>query len=174
LLLVIGWLLAPSLLRQRVTNALHPTGDPALSIRLEMWQVGGRMIRAHPWLGVGPNNIVPEYALYLPPGKPPIGGYRDHLHNNFLQIAAERGLPALACWIWLMAALAWHFWRVRRKAGWVAEAALAGWLAIVVEGCFEFNFGSSPVLMLFLFLVSTPTVVANWPGERPETAPART
>ncbi len=177
-LLVAGWLVAPSILRERVTNALNPSGDPALSIRFEMWQVGLRMIRAHPWLGIGPNNIVPEYPLYLPPGKSPIVGYHGHLHNNFLQLAAERGLPALAAWLWFMGALTWHIWRVRREAGWVAEAAMAAWLAMVVEGFFEFNFGSSPVLMLFLFLVSTPTAAVGWAnggaasaGER--TAPLR-
>jgi hypothetical protein len=44
----------------------------------------------------------------------------------------------------------------------MAEAALAAWLAIVVEGFFEFNFGSSPVLMLFLFLSSVPATAAGW------------
>ena len=164
-LLLAGWLVAPSILRERVHNALNPSGDPALSIRLEMWQVGLRMIRAHPWLGVGPNNIVPEYPLYLPPGKSPIIGYHGHLHNNFLQLGAERGLPALAAWLWFMGALAWHFWRARRRAGWMADAALAAWLAIIVEGFFEFNFGSSQVLMLFLFLASVPTAAAGWEGE---------
>ena len=162
--LVMGWFVAPSILRERVHNALHPTGDPALSIRLEMWQVGMRMIRTHPWLGVGPNNIIPEYPRYLPAGKSPIVGYHGHLHNNFLQLAAERGLPALAAWLWFMGALAWHFWRERQHAGWIAEAALAAWLALVIEGFFEFNFGSSPVLMLFLFLASVPAATAGWDG----------
>ncbi|MBI4165360.1 MAG: O-antigen ligase family protein [Acidobacteria bacterium] len=161
-LFLAGWFVAPSILRERVHNALNPSGDPALSIRLEMWQVGLRMIRTHPWLGVGPNNIIPEYPRYLPPGKSPIVGYHGHLHNNFLQLGAERGLPTLAAWLWFMVALAWHFWRERRSAGWMAEAALAAWLAVVVEGFFEFNFGSSSVLMLFLFLASVPAAAAGW------------
>jgi O-antigen ligase len=147
--------------RYRAVRALHPSQDPALSIRLEMWHAALRMMRAHPWLGVGPNNIDQVYALYLPPGKSPEVGYHSHLHNNFLQFGAERGLPCLAAWMWLMAALGWHAWRIRRKlveARWVADAAFAGWLALIVEGCFEFNFGTSPVLMVFLILVSAPFV----------------
>jgi putative inorganic carbon (hco3(-)) transporter len=153
------YLTAPSLVRQRMRLALHPTQDPALSIRLEMWQVAFRMIRAHPWVGVGPDNIEQVYLLYLPPGRLPEVGYRNHLHNDFLQFGAERGLPCLTAWVWLMAALGWHFWRARRtlRAGrWVADAAFASWLALLVEGCFEFNFGTSPVLMVFLFLSATP------------------
>jgi O-antigen ligase len=153
------YLTAPSLIRQRVSLALHPSRDPALSIRLEMWQVAFRMIRAHPWVGVGPDNIEQVYLLYLPPGRPPEVGYHSHFHNNLLQIGAERGLPCLTAWVWLMAALGWHFLKARRKlrAGrWVADAAFASWLALLVEGCFEFNFGTSPVLMVFLFLSATP------------------
>jgi putative inorganic carbon (HCO3(-)) transporter len=158
--IVIGYFAAPTMMRERVKLAFHPSQDPALSIRLEMWHVAGRMIRQHPWLGVGPNNIVEVYALYLPPGKSPEPGYHSHLHNNLFQFGAERGLPVLAAWAWMMGALGWHFWRLRRKLRarrWIADAAFAGWLALLVEGCFEFNFGTSPVLMLFLFIAAAPT-----------------
>ena len=159
LLMIVGLLLSPKLFRQRVQSLRQPSLDPSVSIRLEMWQVGLRMIRKHPWVGVGPNNISEVYTLYLPPGKAPEVGYREHLHNDFIQIGAERGLPCLAAWMWFMAALGWHSRRLRRKLkhfGWVADAAVAAWLAVLVEGCFEFNFGASPVLMLFLFIVSMP------------------
>jgi O-antigen ligase len=160
-LLASAYLLSPSLVRQRVKFAFHPSQDPALSIRLEMWHVALGMMREHPWLGVGPNNIEQVYPLYLPPGKSPEVGYHSHFHNNFLQFGAERGLACLAAWIWTMAALGWHTWKIRRKlteARWVADAASASWLALLAEGCFEFNFGTSPVLMVFLFLTSTPFV----------------
>jgi O-antigen ligase len=93
-----------------------------------------------------------------------MAGYHEHLHNNLLQLAAERGLPCLAAWLWFMAALAWYTLRVRRRLSglrWVADAAFAAWLAFFVEGFFEFNFGTSPVLMVFLFLMSTPQIAAN-------------
>jgi len=160
-LLLASYFAGPSLVRQRIEVLRHPSRDPALSIRFEMWQVAWRMIQKHPLAGVGPNNIEQVYALYLPPGKSPEPGYHGHLHNNFFQFGAERGLAVLAAWVWFMGALGWHFWRMCRRLArgrWIAEAALAGWLAMLVEGCFEFNFGTSPVLMLFLFIVSTPFV----------------
>ncbi len=161
ILLVLGYLGAPSMIRERVHLAMHPRNDPALSIRLEMWHVALNMIRAHPWVGVGPNNIEEVYGLYLPPGPPPEVGYHNHFHNDFLQFGAERGLPCLASWIWLMAALGWYTWKARRKLsglGWVADAAFAVWIAFLAEGCFEFNFGTSPVLMAFLFVTATPFI----------------
>lgn len=167
-LLLAGYLAAPSLVGRRLEVLRHPSSDASLAIRFEMWHVAWRMIRAHPWVGVGPNNVEEVYLLYLPRGESAIVGYHEHLHNNFLQFAAERGLPCLTAWLWLMGALAWQFWRIRRRpAGpnretsptWVEDAALAAWLAMVVEGCFEFNFGASPVLMVFLFVVAMPFAI---------------
>ncbi|HEV3254963.1 MAG TPA: O-antigen ligase family protein [Candidatus Acidoferrales bacterium] len=157
---------APSILRSRLESVEHPSSDPSISIRFEMWRVGLQMIKSHPLVGVGPNNIHQTYERYIPPGVTPVVGYHDHLHNDYLQLAAERGLPCLAAWLWLMAAFGWHFLKVRKRlvaqqlSPWIADAALAGWLAFLVEGLFEFNFGTSPVLMVFLFLAVAPFAAA--------------
>jgi O-antigen ligase len=160
-LLLVADLAAPSMIRQRVSLALHPNDDPALAIRLEMWGVGLRMVREHPWVGVGPENIPRVYTQYLLPGTTPIAGYHNHLHDNFLQLAAERGLLCLAAWLGFMLALGWNILRIRDRLSrwrWVADAAFAAWLAFLAEGFFEYNFGTSPVLMVFLLLMSTPFV----------------
>ena len=166
-LAVVIYLFAPRMVHERLWLALHPAHDPSLAIRFEMWEVGLNMVKAHPWVGVGPNNIPQVYDLYLPKGNAPIAGYHYHLHDNFIQFAAERGLPCLAAWMWLMVALLWGMWKIRRESGagrWMVDGALAAWLAFVVEGFFEFNFGTSPVLMVFLFVVSTPFVVGKIEG----------
>ncbi len=170
ILLALAYLGSPSLIRERLHLALHPTQEPALSIRLEMWRVAVKMIKAHPWLGVGPNNIEEVYDLYLPPGKTPELGYHNHFHDNFLQFGAERGLPCLAAWVWLMAALGWFTMKLRRRVSaqrWIADASFAAWLAFLAEGCFEFNFGTSPVLMLFLFVTAAPFVAESTIAQNP-------
>jgi O-antigen ligase len=176
-LLVVVLAAGPSLIRRRVSLVFHPKEDPALAIRFEMWQTGLRMVRAHPWVGVGPDNIPLVYMKYLPPGTTPIYGYHDHLHNNVLQIAAERGLPCLIAWLWFMLALGWHILRIRRglsSGRWVADGAFAAWLAFVAEGFFEFNFGTTPVLMVFLFVMSTPFIAESVGArEREPSSPQR-
>ncbi|HLI29758.1 MAG TPA: O-antigen ligase family protein [Terriglobia bacterium] len=158
-LILITLVAGPRLVRRREESVMHPTRDPSVAIRLEMWRAGLKMVERHPLVGVGPDNIEEVYDLYLPPGKSPIVGYHEHLHNDFVQLAAERGLPCLLAWLWFMIGLAAGALRLARKLKtfpWVAHAALAGWLALLAEGFFEFNFGTSPVLMVFLFLVATP------------------
>jgi len=155
---------SPSLVRDRLVSLVHPSSDPSITSRLEMWHVGVAMIRKHPLAGVGPNNINEVYLTYLRPGtyEP---SWHEHMHDDYLQLAAERGLPCLAAWLWFMGALAWQILAIRRRLKsegwpvWIADASLAAWLAFVVEGVFEFNFGTSPVLMLFLFVISIPYAV---------------
>ena len=158
----IAYLISPSLIRERVQSLFHPSQDASISVRFEMWQAGLQMIRRHPLVGVGPDNVNEVYTLYLPPRTSPIVGWHEHLHNDFMQLAAERGLPCLGAWLWFMVALGWQFLRIRKRlkeAGqstWVADAGFAGWLAFLIEGFFEFNFGTTPVLTVFLFLISAP------------------
>jgi len=159
-----AYLGAPSLVRDRIVSLLHPSADPSVTARFEMWHVGLAMIRKHPLAGVGPNNINEVYLTYLRPGtyEP---SWHEHMHDDYLQLAAERGLPCLAAWLWFMGALAWQILGIRRRLKrdgrpvWMADASLAAWLAFVAEGVFEFNFGTSPVLMLFLFAMSVPFAV---------------
>src|SRR4030095_16067587 len=80
-----------------------------------------------------------------------------HLHNVPVQIAAERGLPALAAWLCfvflLVADLARQFKTEQRI---LAAAGLAASAAMLTAGLFEYNFGDSEFLMLFLLLVTLP------------------
>jgi O-antigen ligase len=169
--LVVAVLLAsPRMVRERAGSVLHPSEDASISIRFEMWRVGLKMIQKHPWVGVGPNNIDEDYVEYLPPGKSPAPGYHAHLHNDYIQFAATRGLPCLAAWLWMMAALVWHSLKIRKKSAagrWIVEGAIAAWLAFAVEGCFEFNYGASAVFMMFLFAASTPFIVAQAEASEP-------
>src|SRR2546428_7837201 len=96
-----------------------------------------------------------------------IVGSHEPPHSALLQFGAQRGLAWLIAWLWLMVALVAANWRIRarlarfKRPTWIADAAIAGWLAVVVEGGFEFNFGTSPVLIVFLFVASTPFVVEH-------------
>ena len=155
---------APKMVRERMDSVLHPSKDTSIAMRFEMWNVGWRMIKKHPWVGVGPNNINEEYVEYLPPGVMPAAGYHAHLHNDYIQFAAERGLPCLVAYVWMIGALLGYYLKIRKKSAagrWIVDGGIAAWLALVVEGCFEFNFGTSPVLMMFLFVASTPFIVAQ-------------
>ena len=145
--------LASGLILRRVsTNLLE---DP----RFEMADVGLRMIGDHPLFGVGPERIETEFPGYYR-GDNLENFFYGHLHNNYLQIAAERGLLCLGAFLWLLVKMGLD---LKRRAGstdpsvkWVAVSGLAVLVAFAVAGLGEYSFGDSEVLMLFMFLVSIP------------------
>jgi O-antigen ligase len=146
---------APGQITQRFVS-MFDTKDPTRRDRVAMLWEGERMIRAHPLTGVGPNMVERRYAEYRGPDA--VNDVNPHLHNVPIQIAAERGLPALAIWLWFIVTLVRDAWR-RFKDGsdrFLPAAALAATTAMLTAGLFEYNFGDSEFLMLFLIVVTLP------------------
>jgi hypothetical protein len=151
------WLLAATLVALTVarptTIADRLTITDTSSVdRYYMWQAGIDMIRDRPVFGQGPGTILSRYPLYRWPQAP--NTQAPHLHDNALQIAAERGIPCLGFWLWWIAAAAGDAYREWRRPGaaarWAAGAALAIITAMMVAGLFEYNFGDSEVLLFVL------------------------
>jgi len=154
-------LAAPDALRKREESIVEPGNDSSVQSRLVMARAGLNMIAAHPLFGVGPERVAPRFENYRPrEAKLPPAWY-GHLHNSFLHFAAERGLPALFFFLWLLLEILRASFKLLCDGGAqlstrLARIAIAATLAMSVLGLFEYNFGDSEVLMLFLFLATLP------------------
>jgi O-antigen ligase len=156
--------LAPGTVTKRVMS-IFDVQEPTNQDRLAMIEMGARMVNDHPLTGVGPNMIPHVYAQYRPDYA--INPINPHLHNVPLQIAAERGLPALAVWLWFVVSVIvaqFRLYRTQRDKV-PAAAALAAVFAMLGAGLFEYNFGDSEFLMLFLVLVTLPFAAARGDDE---------
>jgi O-antigen ligase len=145
---------APSNLTARLYSTFS-LSDPSNLDRVAMMRSGFRIIKDDPLTGVGPDMVIQVYPHYR--DKTAVNQLNPHLHNVPLQIAAERGLPALAVWIWFIFTLLRDF--VRRRKGEfrsLSNAGIAAIAAMLAAGLFEYNFGDSEFLMLFLVLVTVP------------------
>jgi O-antigen ligase len=174
-LLALLYLVAPQSIQRRFQSGLNPE-DPNTANRFEVWETSIRLIRAHPWIGVGPGSVQGEAVHYRGTNEYPDWLYQ-HMHNNFLQITAERGIPGLCLWLWFMGRLAWDAFRVYRRsksrsalegfpateALMASTAALGAWAALMVAGLFEYNFGISVVMILFLFIIGAPYAFLDEP-----------
>jgi O-antigen ligase len=155
--------LSPPVMRERFTSLFHARDVDSNQFRIIAWNAGVEMIEKHPLFGLGPEGPKYHFQEYVPPdvwaSRPP--GFYQHLHDVYLQYGAERGIPALLVFLWLLAQIVVDFWRGLRSlpAGrsdrrFLLHGGIAMVLAMMAEGVAEVNFGDSEPLTMFLVVVA--------------------
>jgi O-antigen ligase len=156
-LLLGGWLI----LKQQRNVGLYDQNDQSITWRQTVWREGFDLLRSSPrhlLVGVGMDSIKRhwrEWGLFEG-GRIPVG----HLHSTPLQLAVERGIPALLAWlllVFLYARLLWRLARERSISDWVERGlvlgALGGLLGFFASGLVHYNLGDSEVAMIFYFIM---------------------
>ncbi|HEY0724599.1 MAG TPA: O-antigen ligase family protein, partial [Pyrinomonadaceae bacterium] len=140
------------LLQQKRSIGFFDKKDQSTSWREMVWKEGTQLLinsPRHLLVGVGMDSIKGhwrEWGLF-DNGRQPIG----HMHSNLLQIALERGLPALIVWLILIGVYIRMLWRITRReslddfARGMALGALGGALGFFASGVVHYNWGDSEV-----------------------------
>lgn len=131
--------------------------DIGTHFRVLMWEDGMRLVREHPWFGVGMESVrvhwqewnIRAFIQYR---------VQSHFHSTFLQIAVERGVPALLAWLWfcvayamLLVRLALRLRAASRLGCGIIAGILGAFLAFSFTGFFHYNLGEEAVAMLLFF-----------------------
>lgn len=150
LLIPLLGLWGPTPISKRIQSFVDPH-NPSNRDRIAMAYTTAHIIQAHPWLGVGLHDVPRSYEQYRPSWAVQ---NNPHMHNNFLQMLAERGILGLTAYLILWAT--WLGILLGRKKGSLPppwrRTLLAVILAFTVSGLFEYNFGDSEILMFLLLL----------------------
>lgn len=149
---------------ERMRSMADPR-DVSTYDRLCMAEAGLTMIKERPLFGIGPRMVKELYPIYRNPTAPrrTVG----HLHNTFIDHAAERGLMSLAAYGWLMVLSGWAALRGYRR-GRAADLNLGVLLVIVafnIAGLFEANWRDTEVQRLLLFLLAVPFILERGEDE---------
>lgn len=161
---VLAFAISPTGTLDRLSSVVNPHGDTdSNEHRIVTFRTGMEMIKAHPWFGLGPEQIGKQFKAYVPADFPrplPVG-YYGHLHNIYIQYAAERGVPAMLVMMWLIGQLLWDCGQAlhrlspgRSQQRFLLHGSVAITIAILIEGFFEFNLGDSEVLMMFVSILA--------------------
>jgi putative inorganic carbon (HCO3(-)) transporter len=160
----VAFLIAPPTTRERVLSLVHPQANiDSNRHRVVTFVTGIQMIKAHPWFGLGPEEIARNFDSYVPADirRPLPIGYYGHLHNIYVQYAAERGIPGLLCVLWFIGLVVWDAIRgiirlrgTRSQELFILHGTIAVVIGILVGGIFEYNLGDSEVLMMFNCVVA--------------------
>ncbi len=171
--------LGPHTFRERAESVVHPGRDDSNQFRVILERTGVRMIEAHPWFGLGPEMPGKDFMKYLPPDVPlplPSGSYM-HLHNLYLEYAAERGIPVMLVMLFMLGQILWDYGRTLRRIPsgpsdlrFLLHGGIAVVIAILVDGFADVNLGDSEVLTMFLVVVALGylAVEVNKPAELAE------
>ena len=114
--------------------------------RLVLWRAAGRMFRAHPLTGIGPDNFRLSYgdAAGIRDADP-----RTHSNNMYLEMLVGTGLVGGLAMLWFGARVCGAFAAAGLRAGesWGAGVAAAG-LAIAVHGAVDSFLSFTPTYLL--------------------------
>ncbi|MCM8762087.1 MAG: O-antigen ligase family protein, partial [Candidatus Omnitrophica bacterium] len=75
-----------------------------ITSRILIWKVSLKMIRENPFMGVGSGNFIINYPYYGI-GEEALRGVSlvvDRVHNDYLEVAAETGIPGLILFLYLL------------------------------------------------------------------------
>lgn len=172
-LIVVGVCLVPVilgglfLLQQKRQVGFFDKKDDSIAWRQKIWRQGFDLLTSNPRhlaVGVGMDSIKShwrEFGLFEN-GKLPMG----HMHSDYLQIALERGVPALLAWLIMIGAYAWTLWRTCGRISlenWIERGivlgALGGLLGFMTSGVVHYNWGDSEVVMIFYLIMGLSLVV---------------
>jgi O-antigen ligase len=124
-ILLLATALALPTFRARLAASIRDVSDldQLLSKRLELWKTGGRVVRDHPWVGIGyGSDIFQEDAVKA---VYPLVNYKDQpdTHMFYLQAACEGGVPHLLALLLFFGAFLALGGRALRRT-WVAGPGL--------------------------------------------------
>jgi len=152
----------------RATNALW-LQDPSSSLRVQVATVGLKRIMRHPLFGHGMDAMHLHWAEWGFPGRDMI-----HMHSTPLQLAFDRGLPALIFWLWIMIV----FWLTASRAEksqresrdtnryGILLGATGAVAAVFASSLVNYNFGDEEVMLVFWWLMGIVVVLSEVRGEQ--------
>jgi O-antigen ligase len=145
--------------------------DPGTDYRLLMWRDGLRLIREHPWFGVGMNVVRDAWWKFDLAAYKKYGDHW-HFHSTPIQMAVEVGLLAFLAWVFLMVIYGMLLIRLVRRTRaedpfvyGLALGILGGACGFLVSSLAQYNFGDSVVVLLFWFLAGLAVALRRQVGE---------
>jgi O-antigen ligase/polysaccharide polymerase Wzy-like membrane protein/PDZ domain-containing protein len=144
--------------------------DDASKRRFDYMRAGLRLIPRHPVFGVGLDSQKHHWKEWGFPGD-----YVTHTHSTPIQIAVDRGLPALGCYVWLMAMLFVMTWRAYKKSlpaednasSGLMLGAVAALIGFSASSLVNYNFGDSEPLLMLLSVMALSLVASGQMNAKP-------
>lgn len=160
-ILILFLLLAPLPIKERILS-IADFNHPSIKSRFVMWETGLKIIKDHPIWGIGEVDLKKIYVLYKPIEFHAEG---SHMHNNFLQIILNLGIPGFLVWLLLMVYIFFRqikIYMLTKKhflLNTLALASLISMVAFQISGLTEWNFSDFEFAAVLWFNLSIAFIV---------------
>jgi len=158
----------PASVKDRVTSIFDMNNETNRD-RFYMYKTGITIFKVYPLTGVGAANLEKVYDDYKP-AEAKLSN--PHLHNNFLQELAERGIFAMVS---LLTAFVSIFVllvnKIKNSIDFekiAATGVLFVFIGFLVAGLFEYNFGDTEIKFMLFYFITIPFVTLNLKNEKNE------
>lgn len=155
------------LLQQKRNVGFFDRKDPSTTWRTTVYREGVQLLISNPrhlLVGIGMDSIKRHWREWkmFDNGRLPIG----HMHSTPLQLALERGIPALVLWLILLIVYVRMLLRLVSEVpteDWIERGIVLGGLGGLVgfcaSGIVHYNLGDSEVAMVFYLIMGFALVV---------------
>jgi len=148
-------------LQQKRNVKFVDQSDGSITWRETVYREGWHLLISKPrhlLVGVGMDSIKRYARVWglFDNGRLPMG----HMHQTLLELALERGVPALVAWlvfVYLYARMLWRLVRRTVNENWIEHGlvlgALGGLCGFLASAMVHYNFGDSEVAIIFYFIM---------------------
>lgn len=156
-LIIIAALFLPQSVKSRFSSITDLKNATNID-RIYMAKTGFEIFKKYPFFGVGANNIAQVYDTYKPKG----AQHNKHLHNNFIQTLAERGIFTFLALFSAFISIIFNLIKKIKKGTdfqkKLAIGVLFTFFGFLMAGMFEYNFGHSQIKFILFFFLSLPFI----------------
>lgn len=143
-----GTIIGSSTLRAKATPAFSLQNHSNM-FRYLTWKGTMRMAQARPLVGFGPGTFEQGFAPYA------LAGYTRRAHQNYLETAAELGIPGLVAMLWLIGSAVVGMGVAARRAPTqsarvTAIGALGAVLVLAVHSFFDYDWFIGSIFVYFM------------------------
>jgi O-antigen ligase len=160
--LIIAGTLTASLNIEKFQNIFKLDEHTSIATRVEIWQVGGRLILENPVLGIGLGQFEDKYTERASEilQKEPFEEKRLHSHNIFMAFWLNSGLLGFISFIWIIVLI--YIYSVKHLTDENKKLMTAGIIVftyILVHGLIDVPFWKNDLALLFWLIAGSVFVI---------------
>lgn len=156
MIIVLGTTVTASLNPEKFQNLIKFDEHTSIATRVEIWQVGAKLIFENPILGIGLGMYEHNYFVRAEEilGHAPLEKTRLHSHNLFMETWLNSGLLGLATFIWIVVLAFLQFKKVKSKEERKILVAVLAMLAyLMIHGVLDVTFWKNDLSLIFFMIL---------------------